>query len=96
MQGQYKVPGGKLVVATFDVSLQRLCDVHISGDFFLEPDSALTSINLALESLDINTPPEIMAGLIQDALPAGAVMFGFDPASIVEAIRRGLEQDALS
>ena len=41
MHGEYKVPGGKLVVADLDVTEGRLAGVRISGDFFLEPDSAL-------------------------------------------------------
>ncbi len=36
MHGEYKVPGGKLVVADVEVRDGRLADVRISGDFFLE------------------------------------------------------------
>ena len=39
--GEYKVPGGKLVVADFDVVDGVLAHVSLSGDFFLEPDEAL-------------------------------------------------------
>ena len=41
MHGEFKVPGGKLVVADFDVVDGRLANVRVSGDFFLEPDDTL-------------------------------------------------------
>ena len=39
MHGEYKVPGGKLVVVDFTVVDGRFSGVQISGDFFLEPDT---------------------------------------------------------
>ena len=48
MHGEYKVPGGKLVVADLEVRDGRLADVRISGDFFLEPPEALEAINNGL------------------------------------------------
>ena len=41
MHGEYKVPGGKLVVADVNVAEGTITDVQISGDFFLEPEEAL-------------------------------------------------------
>jgi lipoate-protein ligase A len=49
--GEYKVPGGKLVVVDFDVVDARFANVSLSGDFFLEPDEALLDINRALTGL---------------------------------------------
>ena len=49
MHGEYKMPGGKLVVVDLEVRDGRLAAVQVSGDFFLEPDSALGAINHALE-----------------------------------------------
>ena len=49
MHGEYKVPGGKLVVADVEVRDGRLADVRISGDFFLEPPEALEAINRGLD-----------------------------------------------
>ncbi|TAM93692.1 MAG: biotin--protein ligase, partial [Rhodanobacteraceae bacterium] len=51
MHGEYKMPGGKLVVADLEVRDDKLTRVRISGDFFLEPDSTLTLIDVALEGL---------------------------------------------
>lgn len=41
MHGEYKVPGGKLIVVDLEVTDGRLTNVRLSGDFFLEPDEAL-------------------------------------------------------
>ena len=49
MHGEYKVPGGKLVVVDFDVVDGVIRDARVAGDFFLEPDEALGDIDGALE-----------------------------------------------
>lgn len=90
MQGQYKVPGGKLVVADFAVVDGRLRQVRIHGDFFLEPDAAIDAINAALDGLPAATPAPGLAAAVEAALPPGTVMFGFDSAAIAVAIGRGL------
>ena len=41
MHGEYKVPGGKLVVVDFDVVGDVIRNPRVAGDFFLEPDDAL-------------------------------------------------------
>ena len=38
MHGEYKVPGGKLVVVDLEVDQDVLVNVTLSGDFFLDPD----------------------------------------------------------
>ena len=48
MHGEYKVPGGKLVVVDLDVVDDHVARVQVSGDFFLEPDSALEAIDRAV------------------------------------------------
>lgn len=90
MQGQYKVPGGKLVVADFAVAHGRLAGVRISGDFFLEPDHALDAINQALTGLPAGTDSAALAAAITLALPPGTTMFGVDAPAIAVAVARGL------
>lgn len=51
MRGEYKVRGGKLVAVDVDEVDGLLRNVHLSGDFFLEPDDALETINGAVEGL---------------------------------------------
>ena len=51
MHGEYKVPGGKLVVVDLDVVDGAIANFRLAGDFFLEPDSALEAINAAVNGL---------------------------------------------
>ena len=51
MHGEYKVPGGKLVVVDLELEGGRIAQVQVSGDFFLEPDTALEAINAAVRGL---------------------------------------------
>ena len=91
MHGEYKVPGGKLVVADFEVRDGRLSGVEISGDFFLEPAEALTTITQALEELSVNLSADELAAQIDAALPEDVVMLGFSPEGVAHAVRRALE-----
>lgn len=66
--GEYKVPGGKLVVADLVLQNDCLSQVSISGDFFLEPDSALDLINQALTGLPSNASHKSLTAAIVTAL----------------------------
>lgn len=92
MHGEYKVPGGKLVVANVEVENLHLTQVSISGDFFLEPDSALEQINQALVGLPDSASSTQMIEAIQNALDKDVVMFGFSAQAIAIAVRRALGQ----
>jgi lipoate-protein ligase A len=90
MHGEYKVPGGKLVVADLDVQDGKLTHVEISGDFFLEPPEALKTITQALEGLPTDLSPDEIAAEIDAALSPEVVMIGFSPEAIAHAIGRAL------
>ena len=51
MHGEYKVPGGKLVVVDLEEAEGRIAGFRLSGDFFLEPDEALDAMNAAVEGM---------------------------------------------
>ena len=90
MHGEYKVPGGKLVVADVAVQQDILSQVSISGDFFLEPDSALTRINQALTGLPSSASHKTLTTAIQQALDDDVVMFGFSAEAVATVVRRAL------
>ncbi|WP_372410558.1 biotin/lipoate A/B protein ligase family protein [Streptomyces luteireticuli] len=92
MHGEYKVPGGKLVVVDLEVREGVLRDVRVAGDFFLEPDEALLDIDRALEGAPADLPAPQLAARIDAALPEGAVLFGFTPEAVGVAVRRALAQ----
>ncbi|MGG7464199.1 lipoate--protein ligase family protein [Plantibacter sp. YIM 135347] len=92
MHGEYKVPGGKLVVVDLDVIDERLANFRLAGDFFLEPDEALGAIDAAVNGLPVTTDGTAIAAAIRGALPEGAVLLGFTPESVATAIRRSLSK----
>ena len=90
MHGEYKVPGGKLVVADLEVVDGRLADVRISGDFFLEPAEALADITAALTGLDAGAAAADITAALSAGLPEGTALVGFSIDSIAIAVRRAL------
>ena len=88
--GEYKVPGGKLVVVDLDVIGGRLANVSVSGDFFLEPDEALLDINRGLTGLPDTTTAAELAAAVSASLPAGAALFGFSADAVAVTVRRAL------
>ncbi len=92
LHGEYKVPGGKLVVVDLGVREGRFTDVSLSGDFFLEPDEALQGINNALTGLpEASTAAEIAAA-VTAGLPEGATLFGFSAEAVAITVRRALSK----
>ncbi|MET1043657.1 MAG: biotin/lipoate A/B protein ligase family protein [Microbacteriaceae bacterium] len=92
MHGEYKVPGGKLVVVDLDVIDGRIANFRLAGDFFLEPDEALDAINAAVNGLPAETESKHIANAIQQALPDGAQLLGFSPDAVATTIRRALKR----
>ncbi|MDX6742346.1 lipoate--protein ligase family protein [Actinocorallia sp. A-T 12471] len=90
MHGEYKVPGGKLVVVDLEVVDGELSEVRVAGDFFLEPDEALAAIDAALVGAPAATGAEGLAARIDAALPEGTVMYGVTSEGIGVAVRRAL------
>ena len=90
MHGEYKVPGGKLVVVDLDVEDGRLANVRLAGDFFLEPDTALEAINAAVNGLPEQTDAVAIAAAVRAALPDGAQLLGFTPDAVGTVVRRAL------
>lgn len=90
MHGEYKVPGGKLVVVDVDVEDGVLRRPRVAGDFFLEPDEALEAVNHALDGAPADTDATGLAARIDAALPGGTVMYGLTSEGVGIAVRRAL------
>ncbi|TDD66079.1 lipoate--protein ligase family protein [Actinomadura rubrisoli] len=90
MHGEYKVPGGKLVVADVDVVDGLLRGPRISGDFFMEPDEALDAINAALDGLPAGLDAKAIGARVQAGLPQGTVMLGLTAEAVGVAVRRAV------
>lgn len=91
--GEYKEPGGKLVVVDLEVAGGRLSRVEVTGDFFLEPPEALDAIVSALEGCLVSATVEQLSAQIASALPPDTTMLGFDTTSVAIAVRRALDAD---
>ncbi len=90
MHGEYKVPGGKLVVVDLDVRDGLISDFHLAGDFFLEPDTALEAIDAAVRGLPETADATTIATAVRAALPPETQMLGFTPEAVGTAVRRAL------
>jgi len=90
VHGEYKVPGGKLVVVDLDVEAGSIARFRLAGDFFLEPDTALDDINAAVTGLPVETDAAAIAAAVRHALPQGAQLLGFTPDAVGTAVRRAL------
>lgn len=90
MHGEYKVPGGKLVVVDLEIEDDRIARFRLAGDFFLEPDSALDDINEAVNGLPVESDATAIAAAVRGALPEGAQLLGFTPEAVGTAVRRAL------
>ena len=90
MHGEYKVPGGKLVVVDLEVRDGRIADFRLAGDFFLEPDTALDDIDAAVNGLPVETDASAIAAAVRAALPEGAQLLGFTPEAVGTTVRRAL------
>lgn len=93
MHGEYKMPGGKLVVVDLDVHDNHLANVQLSGDFFLEPDGALNNINRALQGQLASATEIELARAVSSALDSQVMMYGISPEAIAVAVRRAVNRE---
>lgn len=91
MHGEYKVPGGKLVVADVELDArgETLESVVISGDFFLEPAEAILDIAGHLTGMPAKASVTQLAGTVARAAEH-AEFIGFSPEAVAIAVRRAL------
>ncbi|MBC7591331.1 MAG: lipoate--protein ligase family protein [Salinibacterium sp.] len=92
MHGEFKVPGGKLVVVDLEVENGLISEFRLAGDFFLEPDSALEAIDSAVNGLPADSEAAAFAKAISAALPQGTLLLGFSPEAVATTIRRALQK----
>lgn len=91
--GEYKTPGGKMVVADVSVEQDQLRQVVISGDFFLYPEETLTLITTALDGQPADASREALTAAVDAAVPPDAELFGFSAEAVAIAVRRALGHD---
>lgn len=89
--GEYKTPGGKLVVADVVVEGDRIASAEVSGDFFLEPETALQALMGALAGAPADASEADLAERMDRSLPEGAQLIGFTTAAVATAVRRAID-----
>jgi lipoate---protein ligase len=94
LHGEYKVPGGKLVVVDLGVENDRIASFRLAGDFFLEPDDALEAIDRAVTGLPTDSSAADIAAAVRSALPEDAVLLGFTPEAVATTVRRAIGRAA--
>ena len=96
--GEAKSAGGKLARVELVLDGAKLVAVRVSGDFFVEPESAaratLEAINAALEGVPADSPFAALAARIRAAVPFGVEFVGTSPESVALAVRRAVTGDA--
>lgn len=90
LHGEYKTPGGKLVVVDCEIDDGRIVNVQVTGDFFLEPPEALATITEAIEGIPANLDEAAIAQRIRAALAPDVEMVGFSPEAVATALRRAV------
>lgn len=91
VHGEYKVPGGKLVVVDLELEGGRIAQVQVSGDFFLEPDTALEAINAAVRGLPADADVARICAAVVAGLPGEAMLYGISAEGVAVAVRRAID-----
>jgi lipoate-protein ligase A len=90
MHGEYKVPGGKLVVVDCTVQDGKIAAIEVTGDFFLDPDTALDTITDALTGVPIAADEAEIAARIASAAGPNVTFLGFSPEAVATALKRAV------
>ncbi len=96
MHGEYKTPGGKLIVVDFKVEDGTLSEVMVSGDFFLYPEDALSDLTGALEGVSVELSESEIAEKVRYGLRREAQLLGSSPEGIATAVRRALAPNGVA
>lgn len=91
--GEYKTPGGKLVVADVVVEDGKIAQATITGDFFLEPETALADMVDGLVGAPADASEAELVQRMDRQLPELAALIGFTTESVAVAVKRAIDED---
>jgi lipoate-protein ligase A len=87
-RAEYKIPGGKLLAAELTVEGDRMVGVKITGDFFMHPETAIITLEKALE----NSPTAELEDTVNRFFKGNDItLFGVQIGDFVKVIRMALE-----
>lgn len=81
-----KVPDGKLVRVEVDYG-EKIQNVDITGDFFLEPPESLERLEEALEGLKTGSNKDFMVEKLEEV---DAELIGFSREDLAEAVEEAV------
>lgn len=89
---EYKVPGGKLIVADIETDNDVITVAKISGDFFIEPEEAYFAIGEALVGAGTDDDAEALVNRINARLAEfeGVALHGFSVEDVAFITRRAV------
>ena len=81
------VPDGKLLEVTVSYD-DRITDLRLTGDFFLEPPESRRTLEAALEGQPVDVSRERLVAAIESV---DARLIGFDAEHLAEAVLEAVE-----
>lgn len=85
-----KIEGGKMVNLELEINNEKIKEVKIRGDFFLEPPEKLEELENRIEGLKTGATAEEVREELKDV---EADLIGFSHEDIGEAFRKALDGD---
>jgi len=87
-RAEYKVPGGKLLVADTEVKEGVLTTVKVMGDFFMHPEEAIKDLEDALTGKDASKIDEIVEEFFGGK---DIILFGVSEKDFAHVLKLNLE-----
>ena len=84
-----KVEGGKMVNVEVETG-EKLTDISVTGDFFLEPPEALEEVQEELEGLSQDFEESEVVERLEEM---NAEFIGFSPEDVVEALKEAVNNE---
>ena len=81
----YKVPDGKLLRLSLELSSGKISAIQIRGDFFMHPEEGVEKIEQALVGTAVDK--EIVKAVDKAVAENSIEMFGLDSKAVFEAVK---------
>lgn len=86
-RAEFKVPGGKLLVAETEVKDEKMVWVKLTGDFFMHPEYAIEELEETLKGIQVSEIDETVETFFQCQT---VEIIGADPEDFSHVIKLSL------
>jgi lipoate-protein ligase A len=87
-RAEYKIPGGKLLVAETEVKDGVLITVKVMGDFFMHPEEAINDLEEALRGIQVSKIDETVGAFFGEN---EITLFGISEKDFAHVLKLTLE-----